>query len=237
MNSKHNFCSIFLMTVSILCFSISVLAQIDKPSSRFTISVFYNPSVNTYSVYGDTNLGSNATVKSHTGHNYGILSSYMLSSRLSIQTGISISDFGYDMEYSGRFYANGLYRYNVGYIEIPLEFKMIVTSPAKRIRVIPSIGGFIAFLTKDKRGSPEFVSGTTQISLENFDNFDQYAPLLGGLNIGCALSYSYSQKIVFEFQPITKIFFGQNTYAFTSGDNEWTHISSTGFRFSIAYKL
>ena len=114
MNSKHNFCSIFLMTVSILCFSISVLAQIDKSSSRFTISVFYNPSVNTYSVYGDTNLGSNATVKSHTGHNYGILSSYMLSSRLSIQTGISISDFGYDMEYSGRFYANGLYRYNVG---------------------------------------------------------------------------------------------------------------------------
>lgn len=234
---KRIFHSMFLSIALLFCTSVGVLAQIDKPSSRFTISVFYNPSVNTYSVYGDTNLGSNATVKSHTGHNYGILSSYMLSSRLSIQTGISISDFGYDMEYSGRFYANGLYRYNVGYIEIPLEFKMIVTSPAKRIRVIPSIGGFIAFLTKDKRGSPEFVSGTTQINLENFDNFDQYAPLLGGLNIGCAVSYSYTNRIVFEFQPITKFFFNKNTYTFFSGDNEWTHISSTGFRFSIAYKL
>jgi hypothetical protein len=217
--------------------SSKVSGQIAKPDSRFTIGAFYNPSVNSYSVYGDTNYGSDAIVKSHTGHNYGILGSYKMSKRLSIQSGVGISDFGYEMQYSGKYYANGLYRYKVGYIEVPLEFKMIVTSPTKRLKVVGSVGGFIAFLTKDKRGSPEFISGTTQINLMNFDNFDQYTPILGGVNVGVALSYSYTNRIIFEVQPITKIFFGKNTYSFLAGDNEWTHISSTGFRVSVNYKL
>jgi hypothetical protein len=211
--------------------------QIAKQESRFTIGAFYNPSVNTYSVFGDANYGNDALVKSHTGHNYGILSSYKMSKRISAQSGVGISDFGYEMEYSGRYYSNGLYRYNVGYIEVPLEFRIIATPLVKRLKVVGSIGGFIAFLTKSKRGNPEFISGTTQINLTNFDNFSVYAPTIGGLNIGVALSYHYTDKIILEFQPITKIFFGKNTYSPLPGDNEWTHISSTGFRISINYKL
>ena len=221
----------------IIIFTEQASAQMDNPSSRFAIGIFYNPSVNTYSVYGDTNYGSDAAVKSHTGHNYGILGSYKLSTRWSLQSGLGISDFGYEMQYSGRGYPTGLYRFKVGYIEVPLEFRMIVTSPVKRVKLICSIGAFIAFLTKDKRGSPEFVSGTTQINLTNFDNFSIYAPTLGGVNIGAALSYSYSKKIEFEFQPVAKIFFGKNTYSSIPGDDQWTHISSMGFRFSIGYKI
>jgi hypothetical protein len=114
---------------------------------------------------------------------------------------------------------------------------MILTSPVKRLRLIGSFGGFIAFLTKDKRGSPEFISGTTQINLTNFDNFSIYAPILGGLNIGAGLSYSYSNKVEFEFQPVAKLFFGKNTYSPIPGDDEWTNISSNGIRISINYKL
>lgn len=227
----------------LFCFALLLLsteqapAQMGNPSSRFAIGIFYNPSINTYSVYGDTNYGSDAIVKNHTGHNYGILSNYNLSKRWSVQSGVGVSDFGYEMQYSGRGYPNGLYRFKVGYIEVPLEFRMIVTSPVKRLKVIGSIGGFIAFLTKDKRGSPEFISGTTQINLTNFDNFSIYAPILGGLNIGAVLSYSYSNRVEFEFQPVAKIFSGKNTYSSIPGDDQWTHISSIGFRFSIVYKI
>jgi hypothetical protein len=227
---------LFFITLLVsLVFPNELFGQTQKQDSRFTLGVFYNPSVNTYNVYGDTNYGSDAIVKNHTGHNYGILSSYKITKRLSIQSGVGISDFGYDMEYSGRYYANGLYRYNVGYIEVPIEFKIIVTSPVKRIKLIASLGTFVAFLTKDKRGSPEYISGTTQTNLTNFDNFSIYAPILGGINVGAALSYSYSDKISFEFQPMGKIFFDKNTYSSIPGDNQWTHISTTGVRLSVNY--
>jgi Outer membrane protein beta-barrel domain len=225
----------FIALLVPLIFPSKLFGQIQKQDSRFTLSIFYNPSENRYSIYGETNLGSYATVKSHIGHNYGILSSYKMTKRMGIQSGVGISDFGYEMEYSGPYYPKGLYRYNVGYVEVPLEFRMIVTSPTKRLKLIGSIGGFIAFLTKSKGGNPEYLSGTTQIDLKNLDNFDLYAPILGGLNIGAALSYSYTNKISIEFQPILKVFFNRNTYSFISGDNEWTHIASTGVRLSVNY--
>jgi hypothetical protein len=229
---------LFFITLLVsLVFPNELFGQTQKQDSRFTIGAFYNPSENTYTIYGKTNYGSDAIVKSHTGHNYGILSSYKLTKILNIQSGVGLSDFGYEMEYSGPYYPKGLYRYNVGYVEVPLEFRMIVTSPTKRLKLIGAIGGFIAFLTKNKGGNPEYLSGTTQIDLKNLDNFDLYAPILGGLNIGAALSYSYSDKINFEFQPTIKVFFNRNTYSYVSGVNEWTHISSTGFRLSINYKL
>lgn len=203
--------------------------------SKWKVGLYFEAVENRYSVFGDTNYGLNALTKSHLAYNFGIDVKYSLDSRICLQSGIGLSDLGYDLEYFGSGYPRGTYIHKVIYLDLPIGVQLFLSKAQKRFNFFVSGGGVVSFLNGKEK--PSLVSGSTTLNLSNFDNFDKYAPILYSTFIGIGVTYNYSSKISIEVLPIFRFSLNKNTQGYISSDNEWTKFQSSGLRFSIKYKL
>jgi hypothetical protein len=232
---KMNFLKLFLSFLVLLILN-SVAHGQDSPrkSSRWSIGFVYNRAQNTYNIFEETKYGNFAVVKSHTAHNFGLNSSYQLSNHFSFRAGVGLGDYGYDMEYSGGGFDKGLYKYDVSYLDIPVDL-CYVLNPSGTIQFIISTGFSPSFFLY--KHYPYYATGHVQIKNKYFDNFDLYSKVLFGLNAGMGVKYNYSRKVSLAILPFGKIVLNKNTFSSIPGDNEWTHFSSIGFRIDLAYKF
>jgi hypothetical protein len=223
-----------LLAFLLCCFPyLGCFAQ--EKNSRWRVGLYFEAVENRYSVFGDTNYGSNAITKSHGAYNFGTEVRYALTSWVSLQSGIGLSDLGYDLEYLGSGYPRGTYVHRVTYLDLPIGVQLFFSKTQKHFNFFASAGGVVSFLNGKEK--PYLLNGTTALNLSNFDNFDEYAPILYNALIGIGILYNYSTRVSIEVLPIFRFSLNKNTYGYISSDSEWTKFQSSGVKLSIRYKL
>jgi hypothetical protein len=226
--------SFFILFLLLLIAVDSSQGQKLKQTFKYGVDFFYYPALNTYHISRDTQLGNLAIVKPHLAHNFGIVGFLKMNNRFIFKAGLGLSDYGYEMEYSGQILPIGLYKMKVNYLDVPLELHFALNS--KSVIEITAFAGFSpAFLLY--KSYPYYATGGSQLRNKYFDNFDLYTKVLCGLNIGATLKYNYSRRIALTLQPMQRWVTNKNTYSSIQGDDKWSHFSSLGLRILLSINL
>jgi hypothetical protein len=165
--SKARIIVLLFLTIFLVFFS-TVKAQEQKTSEESALSTKFG-------IKGGlnlTNLHSDDFANDHlkAGFNVGIFSKIPVTPGFSIQPELLYSLKGSKSDYNNALQGSGQYRFNLGYIELPL---LAVVNLTKNFNI--HAGGYGAYLTnvniKDVNNQGN-VNGITEVNADNFNRWD-----------------------------------------------------------------
>lgn len=173
MSMRHKFALLFLLFSGVIFSSLHAQQQQTANESALSAKFGIKGGLNLTNLYSDDFADSHLKA----GFNAGIFSKIPVTPGFSIQPELLYSVKGSKSDYSNFVEGNGQYRFNLGYVELPI---LAVVNLTKNFSI--HAGGYGAYLTnaniKDVNNNGT-INGITDLNANNFNRWDY--GLAGGI--------------------------------------------------------